>query len=175
MEPLSRPSEAFTMPTLVTRFVLSGIKEEVSPARRMVVDKVRAWGVRLDDETTDAIRLVVSELVTNAVLHGVGPVTVELCHKPGSLVIGVLDRSEAMPEVDHPALGAEGGRGLGLVAFFAVRSGWEPVYHGKRVWAEVALPKAAPAVRAAVLRRFFLARPGPRARSGSEAHSSATA
>ncbi|WP_445402188.1 ATP-binding protein [Streptomyces sp. LE64] len=112
------------MPTLVTRFVLSGIKEEVSPARRMVVDKVRAWGVRLDGETTDAIRLfLVSELVTNAVLHGVGPVTVELCHQPGSLVIGVFDSSEAMPEVDHPALGAEGGRGLGLVGFLAVRSG----------------------------------------------------
>jgi len=54
------------MPTLVTRIVLAGTEEKVSPARRSVVEKVRAWGVPLEDETADAIRLVASELITNA-------------------------------------------------------------------------------------------------------------
>ncbi len=163
------------MSTLVTRFVLAGTKEEVSPARRTVVDKVRAWGVHLDDETADAIRLVVSELITNAVLHAEGPIPVELCHRPGSLVIGVLDSNSGVPDAGCPDAEAESGRGLGLVGFLAVRSGWEPVERGKRVWAEIVLPKSSPAIRAAVLRRFFLARPGPHAGAESEALSLETA
>uniref|UniRef100_A0AAU1U577 ATP-binding protein n=1 Tax=Streptomyces sp. NBC_00119 TaxID=2975659 RepID=A0AAU1U577_9ACTN len=136
---------------------------------------MRAWGVHLDAETADAIRLVVSELITNAVLHGEGPITVELCHRPGSLVIGVLDSNPGVPEASCPDAEAESGRGLGLVGFLAVQSGWEPVERGKRVWAEIALPKSAPATRAAFLRRFSLTRPGPHAGAESAALSLETA
>jgi anti-sigma regulatory factor (Ser/Thr protein kinase) len=149
------------MSTLVTRFVLAGTEEEVSPARRIVVDKVRAWGVPLDDETADAIRLVASELITNAVVHGEGPITVALCHRPGRLVIDVLDSNPLAPQASSPGADDESGRGLALVDFLAVRSGWEPSDRGKRVWAEIALPKPAPAIRAAVLRRIFATRARP--------------
>lgn len=136
------------MPTLVTRFILAGTHEEVSPARRMVVDLVRAWGVALDDETEDGVRLVASELITNAVLHGQGPPTVVLYRRPDSLVIEVQDANPSIPQSSCGDAEAENGRGLVLVDALAVRSGWEPCERGKRVWAELALPKPAPAVRA---------------------------
>ncbi|NEC92369.1 ATP-binding protein [Streptomyces sp. SID12501] len=149
------------MPTLVTRIVLAGTEGEVSPARRAVVDQVRAWGVPLDDETADTIRLVASELITNGVVHGEGPVTVVLYHRPGSLVIEVLDGNPGAPTLRCAQAEDESGRGVALVDFLAVRSGWEPVGRGKRVWAQLVIPKPAPAVRAAVLRQFFAIRPIP--------------
>ncbi|MFF5967307.1 ATP-binding protein [Streptomyces collinus] len=147
------------MPTLVHRFVLAGEEREVSPARRKVVDKVCAWGVPLKDETADAIRLVTSELITNAVVHGGGPVTVTLYHRPGSLVIDVVDGNSAAPQMSCAQAYDESGRGLALVEILAARCAWEPAGLGKRVWAEIALPTAAPATRATVLRRLFALRP----------------
>ncbi|MFG2312056.1 ATP-binding protein [Streptomyces sp. NPDC048566] len=147
------------MPTLVHRFVLAGEEREVSLARRTVVDKVSAWGVPLDDATADAIRLVASELITNAVVHGGGPVTVALYHRPGRLVIDVLDDNPSAPQASCIQADAESGRGLALVELLASRCAWEPVGRGKRVWAEIALPKAAPAIRVAILRRLFVLRP----------------
>ncbi|MET9891902.1 ATP-binding protein [Streptomyces sp. NPDC006465] len=147
------------MPTLVHRFVLAGTEREVPLARHQVVDKVRTWGVPVDDETADAIRLVASELITNAVVHGEGLVTVALYHRPGSLVIDVSDGSPLAPQMSCADDDDESGRGLALVGLLASRSAWEPSGRGKRVWAEIELPKAAPALRAAVLRRLFVRRP----------------
>ncbi|WP_240436843.1 ATP-binding protein [Streptomyces sporangiiformans] len=143
------------MPTLVHRFVLAGTEREVPLARRIVVDKVRAWGVPMDEETADSVRLVASELITNAVVHGEGPVTVALHYRLGHLVIEVLDANPSAPQMSCPQADDESGRGLALVDLLASRSDWEPSGRGKRVWAEIALPTAAPAMRAAVLRRLF--------------------
>jgi len=147
------------MPTLIHRFVLAGTEREVPLARRQVVDKVRTWGVPVDDETVDAIRLVACELITNAVVHGKGPVTVALYHRPGSLVIDVADGNPLAPQLSCAHDDDESGRGLVLVGLLASRPAWEPSGCGKRVWAEIELPKAAPAIRAAVLRRLFARRP----------------
>ncbi|HCA84152.1 MAG TPA: histidine kinase [Streptomyces sp.] len=146
---------------LVTRFVLAGRKEEVSPARRMVVDRVRAWDVPLDDATADTIHLVASELITNAVVHGKGPVTVALYRRRGSLVIDVLDGSPAALKTSCAEADDESGRGLTLVDFLAVRSGWKSSDRGKHVWAEIALPRPAPPARAVIRRRLFAGLLGP--------------
>ncbi|MPY42828.1 ATP-binding protein [Streptomyces phyllanthi] len=159
MEPLSSSSEASAMSTLIHRFILAGAEREVPLARRTVVDKVRTWGVPMDEETADAISLVASELITNAVVHGEGPVTVALYHRPGRLVIEVLDGNPVAPQMSCAQADDERGRGLALVDFLASRSAWEPFGRGKRVWAEIVLPAAAPAIRAAVLRRVFALRP----------------
>ncbi|MFC8989912.1 ATP-binding protein, partial [Streptomyces sp. NPDC056956] len=107
----------------------------------------------------DAIRLVASELITNAVVHGEGPVTIALYHRPGRLVIDVLDGNPSAPQMGCAQADDESGRGLALVGLLAARCAWEPSGHGKRVWAEIVLPTAAPAIRAAVLRRLFALRP----------------
>lgn len=142
------------MATLVTRLALAGKEEEVPRARRAVLDQVRAWGVPLDDETVDAVRLVASELITNAVVHGEGPITIVLHHRPGRLVIDVLDESPAMPQMGCAEADEESGRGLELVTFLVARLEWEPCDGGKRVRAEIALHSSAPAVRTAVLPRL---------------------
>lgn len=147
------------MSTLVRRFVLVGTKEEVPFVRRQVLDQVRTWGVPVDDETADAIRLVVSELITNAVVHGTGPITVTLSLGPGRLAIDVFDGNSAAPQMSCAQNNDESGRGLALVAHLSSRCAWEPSGHGKRVWAEIELPMTAPAIRAAVLRRLFVRRP----------------
>ncbi|WP_250402331.1 ATP-binding protein [Streptomyces cellostaticus] len=164
------------MPTLVTHFALTGTKEEVSPARHRVIDKVRAWGVPLDDETVDAIGLVASELITNAVIHGSGPITVTLSHSSGSLVIDVLDTNSTVPKLGCSDVEDEGGRGLVLVDFLAARSGWKRARGGKHVWAEIALPKSTPAVGTAVLSQLSGARsPSPRGRTVPSSYALATA
>ncbi|WP_336116324.1 ATP-binding protein [Streptomyces sp. PTD9-10] len=147
------------MSSLVTRFVLAGTESEVPLARRLILDRVRAWGVPLDDETVDTVRLVASELITNAVVHGKGPVTVALYYRPGSLVIDVVDGNPLVPQMSCAHDDDESGRGLALVGLLASRSAWEPSGRGKRVWAEIDPPKAAPAIRAVVLRRLFTRRP----------------
>ncbi|MFF7371884.1 ATP-binding protein [Streptomyces tricolor] len=102
------------MPTPVHRFVLAGIESEVPPARRQIVDQVRAWGVPLDEETADAVRLVVSELITNVVVHGAGPITVTLFYRPGRLVIDVLDDDPSVRRTGGVQAEDENGRGLAL-------------------------------------------------------------
>ena len=61
------------------------------------------------------VLLVVSELVTNAVLHGSGPVTVTLNPAPPDLIITVTDRGGADPARRHPDGDDEYGRGLEIV------------------------------------------------------------
>lgn len=94
-------------------------------ARRMAVDRVRAWGVPMDAETADAVRLVASELITNAVVHGEGPVTVTLHHSPGRLVIDVLDGNPSAPRTCCAQPDDESGRSLALVGLSACA--WEPL------------------------------------------------
>ncbi|MEU8567887.1 ATP-binding protein [Streptomyces pathocidini] len=145
------------MPTLVIRFALIDTEEEISPARHAIVEAVRDWGIALDDDTADAIRLIASELITNAVVHGEPPVQVGLSHQPGRLLIEVFDANPHGPLVSGAGAEDEGGRGTELVGLLAERSGWEASDCGKRVWAEVALPKPTLAVEDAGFHRFLTA------------------
>lgn len=157
------------MPTLVARIALTGTKEEISPARRAVVDEIRAWGVTLDDETAEVIRLIASELITNALVYGEGPVSIGLYHRPGSLVMDVLDGNPCPPLMRCAGAEDESGRGLALVEFFAAKSGWEPVERGKRVWAEIPLPLQTPVAPAAVDLADIEPGTSPRTRSATPA------
>jgi len=147
------------MSTIVHRFVLAGTESDVLFARRKVIDQVHTWGVPMDDEKADAIRLAASELITNAVDHGKGPVTVTLYLRSGSLVIDVLDSNSSAPQMSWAQDEDESGRGLALVDLLALRCAWAPCEYGKHVWVEIELPMTAPAIRAAVLRRVFARRP----------------
>jgi anti-sigma regulatory factor (Ser/Thr protein kinase) len=109
----------------------------VAVARRFVDECLTRWG--LTDQTDD-VQLVVDELVTNAIRHSRGPVTLALARRLDRVVVQVQDPSPELPEPEHADLLADGGRGLLLVDQIATDWGTTPTDGGKRVWAEVPVP-----------------------------------
>lgn len=105
------------------------------------VPRARAFTAALlrdeSDDTVGNAQLVVTELVTNAVLHGVAPVTLRVLPLPSGVRIEVEDGSRTLPITSPRRAEGMTGRGLELVA--AVSTGWgvEPGRDGKIVWAEV--------------------------------------
>ncbi|WP_306337855.1 ATP-binding protein [Streptomyces sp. KL118A] len=112
-------------------------------ARTRVHDHLKAWGHTADDGALDDTVLLVSELATNAVLHGVvvkGEFEVAVTVlADGSCFIEVSDESPAEPEVR--TVGAwedENGRGMRLLDALAETWGvWWRGGRGKTVWALV--------------------------------------
>jgi anti-sigma regulatory factor (Ser/Thr protein kinase) len=86
----------------------------------------------------DDARLIVSELVTNAVRHSRGPVTVRLRADSTSLLIDVWDSLPTPPEPGTLAADDGGGRGLGIVAALSRHWGHRLEGCGKTVWALIA-------------------------------------
>ena len=117
------------------RFVLEPQLESPRRARELVAD---ALSSNLDPETVHDAAVVVSELVTNAVLHANTPVTVRLQLLPeGGARIEVGDTSD-WPPMMRPATADEPtGRGLILVQALAKDWGVCPTTPGKTVWAEI--------------------------------------
>jgi anti-sigma regulatory factor (Ser/Thr protein kinase) len=105
-------------------------------ARRWLLESLRNFGGY--EAAEDNAALVVSELATNAILHGRSPFSVVVRAERSALHISVEDRAPVgpMPGADGPL--AESGRGLRLVAAVSSRYGVEAVTGGgKRVWAEL--------------------------------------
>jgi anti-sigma regulatory factor (Ser/Thr protein kinase) len=96
----------------------------------------------LDSERYDATRLLVSELVTNAVKYGGdGPVRLEVSAPGGCLRAEVIDQGSGFAPKPREA-GQEGGFGLPLVEHLADRWG---TYEGStHVWFELDLANAQP-------------------------------
>jgi anti-sigma regulatory factor (Ser/Thr protein kinase) len=105
-------------------------------AREIVADAARDGG-SAPESVCDA-RLAVSELVSNAVLHGAEPVHLDLWMEPTRLRVEVTDMASAAATFFQP-LGKVGGFGLELVAGIAVAWGVEfrPSEHTKTVWFEM--------------------------------------
>ena len=81
----------------------------------------------------DAV-LLVSELVTNSVVHGGPPLVVAVDCDGESLQVRVRDGSPVPPERREADQSAEGGRGLALVAGLSSDWGVDPAPDGKHVW-----------------------------------------
>ena len=85
----------------------------------------------------DAVLLVVSELVTNAVQHGDDPIELSLAMARGSVRVEVEDGGHRAPAMSLCGNDEVSGRGLGIVAALG-RWGCEPIEgNGKRVWCDV--------------------------------------
>lgn len=104
-------------------------------ARRLVEGHVRD---DLDDRQTDAAMLIVSELVTNALVHGEGAIVLVMSRHGDRLRIEVSDegRPQRIGIVTGERRGA-GGRGLFIVDQLASR--WSNTAGTARVWAELPL------------------------------------
>jgi anti-sigma regulatory factor (Ser/Thr protein kinase) len=103
-------------------------------APRRARDLIREHASALDDERLDAASLLISELVTNAVLHGEGPIGLTIDVDGRAARFAVSDQGDGTPAVrDDP--GPDGGWGLRLVAQIARRWGVERGH--TRVWFEI--------------------------------------
>jgi anti-sigma regulatory factor (Ser/Thr protein kinase) len=118
----------------------------VKAARDFTEATLRRWGVA---DLADDVGVVMSELLTNALRHGVPgapqssppPIRLGLLH-PGTCVLcAVADPSAQVPVLKEPDYLAESGRGLHVVASLSQQWGWTaPGSCGKVVWATFPLP-----------------------------------
>ncbi len=119
----------------------------VQPTRDRVVAEFQASGVHLDESTIDVLKLVVSEVVTNAVTHADGPqLTLGIAAHPEELHVRVTDSSPLGPRTPRPPRiesMAESGRGLLMVNTLAKAWGVEPRDGGKTVWITLHRPSPA--------------------------------
>jgi serine phosphatase RsbU (regulator of sigma subunit) len=106
----------------------------VSGARAAVVQRATEFG---HDDLADDTKLVLSELVTNAMLHGGGCTGVEILPIGDGLRIEVRDGSRRPPLLGRPSEETLTGRGLRLVSCLAERWGATVEDDGKVVWAEI--------------------------------------
>jgi anti-sigma regulatory factor (Ser/Thr protein kinase) len=88
-------------------------------------------------DRTDAVLLVVSELVTNAVRQGDGPVRLTLHVSNGALDVAVFDTGHRMPVLSDLGPDSTGGRGLHLIDTVCESWGVREEIDGKTVWARV--------------------------------------
>ncbi|MFJ9817545.1 SpoIIE family protein phosphatase [Streptomyces sp. NPDC101151] len=112
------------------------LPEAVRHARRFTQRTLRTWHV--PSGIVDAALLVVSELVTNALVHTGGPVRLDLSLVNHRLRLAVTDTSPRSP-VKPTNIGweATGGRGILLVEAVSAAWGTVPVSGGKQVWADL--------------------------------------
>ncbi|MFE0389383.1 SpoIIE family protein phosphatase, partial [Streptomyces bungoensis] len=118
------------------------LPDAVMHARRFTARTLRRWHV---EDAADAVLLVVSELVTNALVYTQGAVHVDLTLRGDRVRVSVSDaspRAPAKPVIDDWE--ATGGRGLLLVEAMSESFGSVPVASGKQVWSEIAVPRREP-------------------------------
>jgi anti-sigma regulatory factor (Ser/Thr protein kinase) len=122
---------------------LAAVPESPGLARDLVGNACRAW--QLTNLLLPA-RLVVSELVTNAVQHAGTGITVVVSHRGAGLHLAVADADRRLPRLPAPAalrLGSplgEPGRGLRAVHATATVWGAMPTADGKVIWATIHPP-----------------------------------
>ncbi|MEU9631108.1 SpoIIE family protein phosphatase [Streptomyces luteogriseus] len=107
----------------------------VSGMRDAVSQQLEAWGL---SECGFTLELILSELITNAIRYGAGPIHVRLI-RDRTLICEVADGSSTSPHLRYAATTDEGGRGLFLVSQMAERWGTRYTPHGKVIWAEQSL------------------------------------
>jgi PAS domain S-box-containing protein len=134
----------------VASWVLTSQPTVASRARELVRRRLVEWAAEdaaanaddsglspLAEDVADVVELLVSELVTNALRYGRGPIGLRLLRGAESVVCEVSDEFEAAPRLRTVHHGDEGGRGLYLVDQLSARWGTRNTPHGKIVWFEV--------------------------------------
>lgn len=117
------------------------------PPTTVAAGQARAWMVDLLDRwdlatSVEDLRLVTSELVSNAVLHARTVIDVALSVAEGVVELSVSDRDarSPRPRPQRPDATAVGGRGLMLVELLSDDWGVAERMDGKEVWFRVATP-----------------------------------
>ncbi|KND45920.1 SpoIIE family protein phosphatase [Streptomyces stelliscabiei] len=122
-------------PGRIATWELPADPARVSEVRAAAQRQMADWGL---DEAAFAAELMLSELVTNAIRHGAGPIRVRLL-RDRSLICEVSDTSSTAPHLRRAATTDEGGRGLFLVAQLSQSWGTRYTPEGKVIWAQCGL------------------------------------
>jgi anti-sigma regulatory factor (Ser/Thr protein kinase) len=127
---------------------LRACADSVGVARRYFASIARERA--LPAALRDAGSLIVSELVTNAVVHGSDPITLRVTPMPRTLRLAVSDGCDRPPtprlrSSEHPIAAdpesADHGRGLAIVDGLADQWGCEPSVQtpGKTIWCHLSI------------------------------------
>ena len=102
----------------------------------MARDLIRSEMADCDDEAIAAAELMISELVTNAVVHGATPIRIDLHHGQQADVVtaAVTDGGDGRPLPREPEEVEPHGRGLLIVRSLAEEWGVAEYEAGKSVW-----------------------------------------
>jgi hypothetical protein len=116
-------------------------------ARDFTKRTLTTWNI---DELYNDVSVVVSELVTNALCHGLHDVSYSALARPIQLVLqarenrmlaAVIDPSDKTPALGSSKQITETGRGLRIIAVMSDAWGWVPFASGgKAVWAAFNIP-----------------------------------
>jgi DNA-binding NarL/FixJ family response regulator len=106
-------------------------------ARRFMEETLDRWDC---GEVLDVVNLLVSELVTNAVVHANSEASVAVLLTPAAIRIEVTDNGSGLPAVRDATDEDTTGRGMALVEALASDWGILPRAEGKTVWFEVPRP-----------------------------------
>jgi anti-sigma regulatory factor (Ser/Thr protein kinase) len=129
----SGPARGARAVTAATPLVLEAAPDAVGRARLYA----RAALAGAPADAVDDAELVVTELVTNGLLHGLGPISVSAARGGNRIRLEVRDGGQRMPLRMRPSAGSLTGRGLGLVATLCESWGADRLPEGKVVWAEL--------------------------------------
>ncbi|GAA3109526.1 ATP-binding protein [Streptomyces rectiviolaceus] len=135
---------------------------EVGRARRWARSRLAGSGIGVDEPLAETLILLISELVTNAVVHTGCPAVLRMRlpdapdvaeeaagiagpagttgttgSGPGTVRVEVADSSARPPRPRHADGEETNGRGLELVDGLADRWGWQTEGAGKSIWCEV--------------------------------------
>jgi anti-sigma regulatory factor (Ser/Thr protein kinase) len=102
-------------------------------ARQFVVATLAGWGCEIDE----AVMVMSSELIVNAVKHAKSNYEVRIARDGGCVRVEVRDWSIVRPVLRDPSLDATSGRGLQFVSELASRWGVDSAEQGKAVWFEI--------------------------------------
>ncbi|MFI6940480.1 ATP-binding protein [Streptomyces sp. NPDC050418] len=116
---------------------------EVGRARRWARSRLAVCGIAADEPVAETLVLLISELVTNAVVHTGCPAVLRMLlpgvpDPSGTVRVEVDDSSSCAPQPRAADGDDTNGRGLALVDGLADRWGWQTESTGgKRIWCEV--------------------------------------
>ena len=124
----------------ISEAVLAPDADAPRAARDFAMRTLRRWGV---PQWGEAVGLVVSELVTNAVRHARSVAVLRLVPAEGGAVVEVDDTGGGQPRLIPPG-GQTAGGGLGLTIVDRIADAWGSIPRpdgGKTVWARLSLPE----------------------------------
>ncbi len=131
-------------PGISATLTLPAIPESVQGARRFASGTLGGWGLA---GLAENMGVVVSELATNAIRHGLTlqpgpghrtaePLRMSLIRRGDLVTYAVADTRPQPPVLRVPGTLEPGGLGLHIVESISLRWGWTPLApHGKAVWA----------------------------------------